>query len=90
MIGSQSIVTNKPHLPGNILMSGYSDLQLTTQFVQQYYIECLWGFHSENAIFFNFVFCGNVTLDRLQVTCMEDSNIITTSLVVTYPLNTDN
>ena len=88
---NQSIITTTPHLPGNILPSGYTGLKLTTQFVNpDLYLECCWSFQSEIAIFFNIVFCGNVTQNGLQTTCVRDNNMITTSLVVTYPLNTTN
>ena len=88
---SQSTITTSPYLPGNILASGYSGLKLTTQFVDQNsYIECYWRFQSQYVIFSNTVVCAKVTLSGLQATCVRDNNLTTTSLVVTYPLNTTN
>ena len=88
---NQSIITTTPLLPGSILASGYSGLKLTTQFVyQNYYIECYWKFQSDTIIFSNTLVCGNVTQNGLRATCVRDSSLITTSLIVTYPLNTTN
>ena len=88
MSANQTTITTTPYLPQNVLASGYSGMKFTTQFVSQDYIECSWLFQSQNVLFLNFVACVNVTQNGLQVTCMGD-NMITTSLVVTYPLNTN-
>ena len=88
---NQSIITTTPHLPGNILASGYSGLKLTTQFVyQEFFTSCLWTYQSQDVIFANNLVCGNVTQSGLQATCMRDNKLTTTSLVVAYPLNTTN
>ena len=88
MYATQRNVTTTPHLPENILASGYSGLKLTTRYIDQNFVECSWRFQSQSVAFVNFVSCFNVTQSGLQTTCMRDNNVTTTSLVVSYPLNT--
>ena len=90
MNANQTTITTTPYLPQNVLASGFSGLKLTTQFVNQNFIDCSWLLQSENVLFLNFVACFNVTQNGLQATCMQDNNLITTSLVVFYSLNTTN
>ena len=88
---NQTIITTTPHLPQNVLASGHFGLKLTSLFVNQNYEECLWSFQSNSIPFLNLVLCANHTRNGLHVICArnEDSDsMITTSLVVTYPLNT--
>ena len=88
---NQTIITTTPYLPGNILASGYSGSKFTTQFVyEDSFILCFWTYESQDIIFSNTLVCANVTQNGLQATCMKDNNLITTSLIVTYPLNATN
>ena len=81
--------TTIPRLPENTLASNYSGLRLTTQFVNQKFVECVWRFQSIDVFFLNPLSCFHVNQSGFQVECVEneDKTQITTSLTVTYPLD---
>ena len=81
-----------PLLPENVLTTGYSGLQLTTRIeMANKYDECRWIYNNEDpfTIFrFNIVCQNRTVTGRDFVTlCANNSNFVTTSLIVQSPIS---
>ena len=91
VLAQQSVIETQPILPEDMLSTGYSSLQLTTQIKQSDRYEiCQWKYEGYVPVDIktSFVDCGNRTENgsNILLLCAEVNNQITTSLVIRFPV----
>ena len=88
---SQQIINTFPALPDNVLATGYYGLQLTFQIDQpDGYQICRWKYEGKPTveIFTPGLQCRNRsdTGTNFSLTCVNENNVIVTSLIVNFPV----
>ena len=91
MLAQQSVIETLPILPENMLATGYSSLQLTTQIEHSdAYEACQWNYEGYVPVLIKtfFVGCENRTEygSTILLVCTEENNQITSSLIIHFPI----
>ena len=93
VVAQQSIIETLPFLPDNVLATGYSNLQLTTQIKQSNeYETCRWIYEGVVPIDMKTIVapCENrsqiASVANISLLCEEENNQIITSLVIRFPI----